>query len=84
MLTLTHRRRGALMASSLGRSITGTTRSGTEFGAGFAAGSDRLWLMDVLRHVGRGQLSGFAGGAEGNRTLEQSQWAQSAYTEADL
>lgn len=64
--------------------ITGTTRSGTEFGAGFAAGSDRLWLMDVLRHVGRGQLSGFAGGAEGNRTLEQSQLAQSAYTEADL
>jgi acyl-homoserine lactone acylase PvdQ len=64
--------------------ITGTTRSGTEFGAGFAAGSDRLWLMDVLRHAGRGQLSGFAGGAAGNRSMEQSQWAQSAYTEADL
>jgi len=64
--------------------ITGTTRSGTEFGAGFAAGSDRLWLMDVLRHAGRGQLSGFAGGAAGNRSMEQSQWAQSAYAEADL
>ncbi len=64
--------------------ITGTTRSGTEFGAGFAAGSDRLWLMDVLRHAGRGQLSSFAVGASGNRTMEQSQWAQSPYTEADL
>jgi len=64
--------------------ITGTTRSGTEFGAGFAAGSDRLWLMDVLRHAGRGQLSSFAGGASGNRTMEQSQWAQSPYTETDL
>ncbi|MEO9222770.1 MAG: penicillin acylase family protein [Mycobacteriaceae bacterium] len=64
--------------------ITGTTRSGTEFGAGFAAGQDRLWLMDVLRHVGRAQLSSFAGGAEANRTQEQSQWAQAPYTEADL
>ena len=64
--------------------ITGTTRSGTEFGAGFAAGQDRLWLMDVLRHVGRAQLSSFAGGAEANRAQEQSQWAQAPYTEADL
>ncbi len=64
--------------------ISGTTRSGTEFGAGFAAGQDRLWLMDVLRHVGRAQLSSFAGGAEANRTQEQSQWAQAPYTEADL
>ncbi|HET6709315.1 penicillin acylase family protein, partial [Amycolatopsis sp.] len=30
--------------------ITGTTRAGTEFGAGYAAAQDRLWLMDVLRH----------------------------------
>ena len=34
--------------------IQGTTRSGTEFGAGYAAAQDRLWLMDVMRHVGRG------------------------------
>ena len=43
--------------------INGTTRSGTEFGAGYAAGQDRLWLMDLLRHVGRGELTPFAGGA---------------------
>ncbi|SCK34823.1 penicillin acylase family protein [Streptomyces sp. WMMB 322] len=64
--------------------IKGTTRSGTEFGAGYAAGQDRLWLIDVLRHVGRGQLSSFAGGAEGNRELEQSLWAVAPYTEDDL
>ncbi|WP_344260675.1 penicillin acylase family protein [Streptomyces sodiiphilus] len=64
--------------------IKGTTRSGTEFGAGYAAGQDRLWLMDILRHVGRGELSSFAGGAAGNRALEQSLWAVAPYTEEDL
>ncbi|NYV74131.1 penicillin acylase family protein [Streptomyces sp. UH6] len=64
--------------------IKGTTRSDTEFGAGYAAGEDRLWLMDILRHVGRAQLSSFAGGASGNRELEQSLWAVAAYEESDL
>lgn len=64
--------------------IIGTTRSGTEFGAGYAAAQDRLWLMDLFRHLGRGQLSGFAGGAPGNRQLEQSFYTQIPYTEADL
>jgi acyl-homoserine lactone acylase PvdQ len=64
--------------------ITGTTRSGTMFGAGFAAAQDRLWLMDLFRHLGRGQLSGFAGGAPSNRVLEQSFYNQIPYTEADL
>jgi acyl-homoserine lactone acylase PvdQ len=64
--------------------VYGTTRSGTEFGAGYAAAQDRLWLMDVFRHLGRSQLTGFAGGAPGNRALEQSFYSQIAYTEADL
>ncbi|MEU3255315.1 penicillin acylase family protein [Streptomyces sp. NPDC006997] len=64
--------------------ITGTTRYGTEFGAGYAAAQDRLWLMDVFRHVGRGQLTGFAGGAPANQGLEQEFWRNAPYTEADL
>jgi acyl-homoserine lactone acylase PvdQ len=64
--------------------IKGTTRSGTEFGAGYAAAQDRLWLMDLFRHVGRGELSSFAGGAAANRGLEQEFWRQAPYTEADL
>jgi acyl-homoserine lactone acylase PvdQ len=64
--------------------IQGTTRSGTEYGAGYAAGQDRLWLMDVLRHVGRGQLSPFAGGAPANRALEQQFFAAAPYTEPEL
>jgi acyl-homoserine lactone acylase PvdQ len=64
--------------------ITGTTRYGTEFGAGYAAAEDRLWLMDVFRHVGRGQLTTFAGGAAANQGLEQEFWRNAPYTEADL
>ncbi|MFD7132490.1 penicillin acylase family protein [Streptomyces sp. NPDC059894] len=64
--------------------ITGTTRYGTEFGAGYAAAEDRLWLMDVLRHVGRGRLTSFAGGAASNQGLEQQFWRNAPYTEADL
>ncbi|MFF5186944.1 penicillin acylase family protein [Streptomyces sp. NPDC000345] len=64
--------------------ITGTTRYGTEFGAGYAAAQDRLWLMDVFRHVGRGQLTAFAGGDPSNQGLEQQFWRNAPYTEADL
>ncbi|MDG9718091.1 penicillin acylase family protein [Streptomyces sp. DH24] len=64
--------------------ITGTTRYGTEFGAGYAAAQDRLWLMDLFRHVGRGQLTPFAGGAAANQGLEQEFWRSAPYTEAEL
>lgn len=64
--------------------ITGTTRAGTMFGAGYAGAEDRLFTMDLLRRVGRGRLTPFAGGAPANRALEQSIWRNSPYTEADL
>ncbi|MFE2375881.1 penicillin acylase family protein [Streptomyces sp. NPDC059398] len=64
--------------------IKGTTRYGTEFGAGYAAGQDRLWLMDLFRHIGRGELTSFAGGALANQGLEQEFWPQAPYTEQDL
>src|SRR5947207_7914635 len=64
--------------------VTGTTRAGTMFGAGYAGAEDRLFVMDLMRHLGRGNLSSFAGGAPGNRALEQSVWRNSPYHEADL
>ncbi|WP_431045190.1 penicillin acylase family protein [Streptomyces sp. P1-3] len=64
--------------------IQGTTREGTEFGAGYAAAQDRLWLMDLFRHVGRGDLTPFAGGAAANQSLEQDFFRQAPYTEEDL
>ncbi|OLR93398.1 penicillin acylase [Actinokineospora bangkokensis] len=64
--------------------VYGTTRSGTTFGAGYAAAQDRLFLMDVLRRVGRGQLTPFAGGAASNQDLEQGFFAAAPYTEEEL
>jgi acyl-homoserine lactone acylase PvdQ len=64
--------------------ITGTTRAGTMYGAGYAGAEDRLFVMDLMRHVGRGELTSFAGGAPGNQALEQGVWRTAPYTEDDL
>ncbi|HTN25538.1 MAG TPA: penicillin acylase family protein [Solirubrobacteraceae bacterium] len=64
--------------------VYGTTRAAAMFGLGYAGAEDRLFLMDVLRHAGRAQLSSFAGGAPGNRAQDQDQWRIAPYTEADL
>jgi len=37
--------------------ITGATYDDTEFGAGYAAIQDRMFLMDVLRHTGSARVS---------------------------
>lgn len=64
--------------------IYGTTRSGTMFGAGYATAENKLFLMDVLRRAGRGEVTPFAGGAPANRELEQGFFAASPYTDAEL
>src|SRR4051812_25238187 len=64
--------------------IYGATRAGAMFGAGYAAAQDRLFFIDVLRHLGRAELSSFAGGAPGNRAMDQEQWSLAPYTEDDL
>ena len=64
--------------------VTGVTRAETEYGAGYAGAEQRLWVMDVLRHLGRGDLSSFAGGNAANQALEQNLWRGAPYTQADL
>ena len=64
--------------------IYGDTRANVMFGAGYAGAEDRLYLMDILRHTGRAQLSSFAGGSAGNRAMDATQWTIAPYTEADL
>jgi acyl-homoserine lactone acylase PvdQ len=64
--------------------VYGTTRAGAMFGAGYVGAEDRLFFMDVLRHLGRAQLSSFVGGADGNRAFDASQWAIAPYKESDL
>ncbi len=62
--------------------IYGSTRAGTMYGLGYAGAEDRLFMMDALRHAGRGELSNLAGGA--NREMDRETWADTPYTEADL
>src|SRR5260370_36703024 len=64
--------------------IYGTTRGGVMFGAGYATAQDRLFLMDVLRHTGRAELSSFAGGSGGDRAMDRPQWMIAPYTQAAL
>ncbi len=64
--------------------IYGSTRAGVMFGAGYAGAQDRLFLMDVLRHTAKAELSSFVGGSAGNRAMDQVQWTIAPYTEADL
>src|SRR4051794_9208476 len=64
--------------------IYGDTRDDVMFGTGYAGAQDRLFLMDVLRHTGRAQLSSFVGGSPSNREMDRTQWAIAPYTEADL
>ena len=64
--------------------VYGDTRDGALFGLGYVAAEDRLFFIDVLRHLGRGELTPFAGGTQGNRDFEQDQWGVAPYTEADL
>src|SRR4051794_12523399 len=64
--------------------VYGSTRAGAEFGLGYATAEDRLFFLDVFRHVGRGELSSFAGGTPGNRAFDHLVWTVAPYTEADL
>jgi acyl-homoserine lactone acylase PvdQ len=62
--------------------VYGATRGGAMFGLGYVAAEDRLFFIDALRHAGRAELSSFAGGA--NVGMDESVWADTPYTEADL
>ena len=64
--------------------IYGATRDGSMCAAGYVAAEDRLFLVDVLRHAGRAELSEFIGGTEGNREMDREQWSLAPYTESDL
>jgi acyl-homoserine lactone acylase PvdQ len=64
--------------------VYGDTRDDVMFGAGYVNAADRLFLMDVLRHTGRAQLSSFIGGSASNRAMDRDQWQFAPYTEPEL
>ncbi len=63
--------------------ITGTSLANVEYGAGYAAVQDRMFLMDALRHAGQARLAEFAGGTAGNLAMDQAQLRSAYYTPAE-
>ncbi|WP_051247035.1 penicillin acylase family protein [Nocardioides halotolerans] len=63
--------------------INGATYDDVEFGAGYAAVEDRMFLMDVLRHTGAGRMAEFVGNTPGNVAMDQSQIRAAYYTPAE-
>ncbi|HXA30065.1 MAG TPA: penicillin acylase family protein [Candidatus Angelobacter sp.] len=64
--------------------VFGNTRYDTEFGSGYASAEDRLFMMDVLRHYGRGQLSSFLGPSPSTLAMDCGIARVAGYDEAEL
>ncbi len=64
--------------------IYGRTRYATLFAEGYTTAEDRLFFMDVLRHVGRGRLAELIGYDEGFAGQDKGVIGSSPYQEADL
>jgi acyl-homoserine lactone acylase PvdQ len=64
--------------------IYGRTRYDTEFGAGYAAAEDRLFMMDVLRHVGRSNVVSFLGLSPSTLALDCGTARVAGYDEGEL
>ncbi len=62
--------------------IYGNTDAEGAFGAGYAQAEDRLFLMDVLRHYGEGQLSSFLGPSCADEEMDHDELLLAPYTTA--
>ncbi|MBV9526440.1 MAG: penicillin acylase family protein, partial [Candidatus Dormibacteraeota bacterium] len=62
--------------------IYGATKNDVAFGAGYAAGEDRLFEMDVLRHYGAGDLSSFLGPSCADEQMDHDSLLLGGYTTA--
>ena len=63
--------------------INGATFDDVEYGAGYAAIEDRMFLMDVLRHTGAARMAEFVGNTPGNVAMDQAQLRSAYYTPAE-
>ena len=64
--------------------IYGVTRENAMWAAGYVTGEDRLFVADVLRHVGRGRLSAFLGPSSTNIDMDRSTYLSAGYSEREL
>src|SRR4051795_10088619 len=62
--------------------IWSDTRIGAMFGSGYAQAEDRLFLMDVYRHIGRGLGASFIGGS--GREFDHTVWQLAPYKPGEL
>jgi hypothetical protein len=64
--------------------IDGDTRAHVEWGAGYAAAEDRLFMMDTLRNVGKGHLSEFLGPSPSNLAMDRAMYLVAGYSDDEL
>ncbi|MHB8669348.1 MAG: penicillin acylase family protein [Acidimicrobiales bacterium] len=64
--------------------VFGVTRADVEFGSGYASAEDRLFMMDVLRHLGRAQLSSFIGPSPSSLAMDCGVARAAGYSEPEL
>jgi len=60
--------------------VVGVTAEDVAFGAGYAGTQDRMFLTDLLRHVGAARSAEFLGGTPGNIAMDVGQLRSAAYT----
>jgi len=63
--------------------VYGDTDADTEFGAGYAGTEDRMFLQDVLRHVGAARSAEFLGPSDANAAMDQEPLRAAYYTEEE-
>jgi len=63
--------------------VNGVTFDDVEYGAGYAAVEDRMFLMDVLRHAGAARSAEFVGNTPGNVAMDEEQLRSAYYTPAE-
>ncbi|MDI3259634.1 MAG: penicillin acylase family protein [Sinobacteraceae bacterium] len=64
--------------------IDAPTRSDAMYGVGYANAEDRLWLDDLLRHLGRGMITQYLGVAPGVTEFDANLAAVAGYSEDEL
>ncbi len=60
--------------------VTGVTAEDVAYGAGWAGTHDRMFLTDLLRHVGAARTAEFLGGSPANVAMDVDQLRSAAYT----
>jgi len=64
--------------------ITAANRRDAMYGIGYAQAQERLWIMDVLRHFGRGELSKFLGPAPTFYQFDAALAVTAGYSEDEI